>query len=103
MIFHFGTEIPEVRPKDLNHESSDLTPEEDRILKEQIRKNSFLINDYISRLDLLVNKERYPSDAVFIHKIRRRLDLLMEENDTFRKVLWKHYQQLEITSGGLLK
>lgn len=96
MIFHLGTELPKPADKELNHLSSSLTCEEIRILKQQIRKNAVLIDDYIDRLDLLVNKERYPRSAVFLEKIRRRLELLMEENDTFRAVLWKHYQQIEL-------
>jgi len=97
-MFHLRTEIPEVFSKELDHESTALTPEEDRILKDQIRKNSQLIGEVIARLDLLVNKERYPAGAIFIHKIRRRLELLMEENDTFRKVLWKNYQHAVVTA-----
>lgn len=92
MIFHMGYELPEPKPKVLNHEESDLTHEEVRILKEQIRKNSASISDHIERLDLLVNKERHPDRAASIRKIRDRLSLLMDENDTFRKVLWKHFQ-----------
>ena len=92
MIFHLGFELPEPETKHLDHESADLTKEETRILKQQIRKNADLIGTYVSRLDLLVNKERYPHRAAFIQKIRLRLELLMEENDTFRKVLWKHFQ-----------
>jgi len=92
MIFHLGTELPEPKVKTLDHDSVGLTEEEQRIIKDQIRRNSKLINVYVDRLDLLVNKERYPNQAVFLQKIRRRLELLMEENDTFRKVLWKHYQ-----------
>jgi hypothetical protein len=101
MIFHLRTEIPESTSRELNHEISNLTAEEDRILKDQIRKNSALIGEYVARLDLLVNQERYPNTAVFIHKIRRRLELLMEENDTFRKVLWKNYQRIEMTAGAV--
>ena len=93
MTFHLGYELPEPVSHALDHESEDLTPEEIRILKRQIRGNARLVDDYVDRLDLLVNKERYPRRAVFIQKIRRRLELLMEENDTFRKVLWKHYQK----------
>jgi hypothetical protein len=95
MIFHLGFELPEVQTKTLNEESPDLTSEETRILKTQVRKNSRLIDEYVQRLDLLVNKERYPLRAIFIEKIRRRLILLMEENDTFRRVLWRHYQKEE--------
>lgn len=93
MTFHLGFELPEAAAPVLDSESPDLTREEVRILKEQIRKNSALIDDYIDRLDLLVNKERHPAKEVFVEKIRRRLNLLMEENNTFRSVLWKHRQQ----------
>ena len=96
MIFHLGFELPVPPSPLLNAESPDLTQEEIRILKEQIRRNSIQVNQVVDRLTLLVLKERYPPQAVFIHKIRRRLEILMEENDTFRKVLWKHYQKEEV-------
>lgn len=97
MIFHLGFELPEPAATNVfKHDSSDLTKGEIKILKEQIRKNAVVMDDFVDRLDLLVNKERYPGHAVFIEKIRRRLYLLMDENDTFRKVLWKHYQKQEI-------
>ena len=96
MIFHFGFEIPQAISPVLDHECPGLTAEEVRILKVQICKNSRVINDIIGRLDLFVNKERYPHREVFIEKIRRRLELLMEENDTFREVLWKHFQAEEM-------
>ena len=96
MTFHFGFELPEAVPTELNHEIPELTREEVRILRWQIRDNTRLVGEYVYRLDLLVNKERYPKRAIFIEKIRRRLELLMEENDTFRKVLWKHYQQDDV-------
>ena len=90
MIFHLGTEIPEQVSNVLDHEVPGLTPAEESILRTQIRKNNRLIAEYVGRLDLLLNREGYPLTALFIHRIRRRLDLLMEENDTFRKVLWKN-------------
>ena len=96
MMFHLGYELPEPVSTALNHESADLTREEIKILRRQIRRNSVLIDDYVDRLDLLVNKERYPRRAIFIQKIRRRLELLMEENDTFRGVLWAHYQRQDL-------
>ena len=96
MMFHLGFELPVPPSTLLNAESPDMTQEEIRIIKEQIRRNSLLVNQFIERLILLVLKERYPSRAVFVQKIRRRLEILMEENDTFRKVLWKHYLQQEI-------
>jgi hypothetical protein len=96
MIFHFGFELPEPTVATLDSTSPDLTAEEIRILKRQIRQNTVLIDNHVSRIDLFVNKERYPKRAVFIEKLRRRLELLMEENDTFRKVLWKHYQTQDL-------
>ncbi|HLD49996.1 MAG TPA: hypothetical protein VJC08_02230 [bacterium] len=92
MTFHLSFELPKQEPPVLDAYAADLTPEEIRILKLQIRGNTRLVEEYVLRLDLLVNKERYPRGAIFIEKIRRRLELLMEENDTFRKVLWKHYR-----------
>ena len=95
MIFHMGFELPEPVSTALDHEASDLTLEEIKILRRQIQRNSLVIGEHVTRLDLLVNKERYPRRAVFIEKIRRRLELLMEENDTFRKTLWRHHLQRE--------
>ncbi len=92
MTFHLSFELPKQEPAVLEAYAPDLTSEEVRILKRQIRGNARLVEEYVLRLDLLVNKERYPRGAIFIEQIRRRLALLMEENDTFRKVLWKHYQ-----------
>ena len=96
MIFHLGFELPEPVSTALDADSSNLTAEEVRILKKQIRKNSLLIDKHVDWLDLFVNKERYPHRAAFIEKTRRRVNLLMEENDTFRDVLWKHYQREEL-------
>lgn len=98
MLFHLNCDIPDPASKRLDHESVGLTGEEIRIVRQQIRRNSELIDEFVDRLDLLVNKEKYPRRAVFIQKIRRRLELLMEENDTFRGVLWKHYQAQEVAN-----
>ncbi len=95
MIIHFGVDLPQPKATHLDHEALDLTPEEARIIKEQIRKNARSINEHIERLDLFVNKEKYPHKEAFLNKIRNKLYLLMDENDTFRKVLWKHTQQME--------
>ena len=92
MIFHLSYEVPKPETRELNPAVPDLSSEEIKILQRQIRSNGGMIDQYVYKLDLLVNKERYPGQAVFIQKIRRRLELLMEENDTFRKVLWKHYR-----------
>lgn len=92
MIFHLGFELPQARSTVLDEESAILTEEEVRIIKSQIRKNSLLVDEYIDRLDLFVNKEKHPNQEKFIEKIRERLQILMDENDTFRKVLWSHAQ-----------
>lgn len=96
MIYHYSCDLPVPVSTTLNHEVPDLTQEEVRIIKKQIRRNTELVDQFVSRLELFVNKERYPKDAVFLEKIRRRLELIMEENDTFRKVLWSHYQKEEV-------
>ncbi len=90
MILHFGYEIPAPEVKDLDCDAQELTPEEVKILKRQILRNKAVIDDYFRRIDLFVNQERYPQGEAFVEKLRKRLFLLMEENDTFRKTLWKH-------------
>ncbi len=90
MVFHLGFELP--APEVMDAEGEDLTPLEVKIVQKQIRKNSAVIDDYVDRLDLLVNKEHHPNREVFIRKIRERMFLLMEENDTFRRLLWRHWQ-----------
>ncbi|HNX69097.1 MAG TPA: hypothetical protein PLL75_06660 [Candidatus Omnitrophota bacterium] len=92
MILHFGCDIPEPEKKEMDCEAVRFTSEEIRIVKDQIRKNMLMINDYIRRIDLFVNQERYPQQEAFIEKLRARLFLLMEENDTFRKTIWKNFQ-----------
>ncbi|MDD5085936.1 MAG: hypothetical protein PHE61_07880 [Candidatus Omnitrophica bacterium] len=72
-----------------------LTPAEYKIIWEQIRKNAEVIERYIDRIDLLVNKERYPRNAPEVERIRERLNILIEENDTFRRVFWRHVQLAE--------
>ncbi len=96
MILHLGFELPKPPVVRLDHEASSLTEEEVRIIKKQIRSNRALIDGHVDRLELFVSKEKYPQRAVFIEQIRRRLELLMEENDTFRGVLWKHVQTEEM-------
>jgi len=98
MIFHLGFELPKPEPVALNHAVPELTPKEVRILKEQIRSNGKIMDDYIERLDLMVNKEHHPGRTKFAERLRSRLYLLMEENDTFRKVLWKHFQTEDLLS-----
>lgn len=92
MIFHLGFELPKKENRQLDHESCELTPEEVRILKRQIRSNGAAITELVNRLDLLVNKEKYPHREDFINKIREKLEVLMDENDTFRRVLQSHYR-----------
>ena len=90
MVFHLGFELPV--PQVMDAEGEELTPLEVEIVQKQIRKNTVVIDTYVDRLDLLVNKEEYPSREAFIQKIRDRMFLLMEENDTFRRLLWRHWQ-----------
>lgn len=89
MILHFGYDLPVAESKALDCDIPEFTSEETKILKNQIRKNQKMIHDYICRIDLFVNQEQYPEREAFVENIRRRLFLLMEENDTFRKTLWK--------------
>ena len=90
MMLHFGTELPDPKLQVLDEQRPELTAKEVQILRDQIRKNGRLIDGHLARLDLLVNKERYPQEANFLGKIRHQVDLLMAENDTFRKTLWNH-------------
>lgn len=62
------------------------------IIHEQIRKNSAVINDHVARIDLFVNMEGHSRRTQFVVRLRKRMFLLMDENDTFRRVLWKHLQ-----------
>ena len=96
MILHMGHEIPEKEVRTLDAESLSFTPEEMRILKAQIRKNNAMINEHIRRIDLFVNHESHASREVLVKQLQERLFLLMEENDTFRTVLWKQYQNLGV-------
>lgn len=92
MAFHIGFELPVKPARVLDSGSDVLTPFEVEIVKEQIRKNSNVIDSYLRRIDLFVNREKYPHRETFIEKIRQRMFLLMEENDTFRGLLWRHLQ-----------
>ena len=97
MIFHLTYELPAVKTKALDCESPDLTEAETFILKEQIQTNTVMVDCFIDRIDLLVNKEGHGNSEAFIQKLRKRLSLLMEENDTFRKVLWRAMQKTDET------
>jgi len=72
-----------------------LTDFDVTLLKTQIRKNSFVIDHYIRTIDLLVNKEQCPKDANTLLAFRKRLDVAICENDTFRKALWRHLKMVE--------
>ena len=77
----------------LTHSSSGfLTDKEVELIRNQIRNNSLAIDHCIGVIDLLVNKERCPKDANTLAYLRRRLSIAIAENDTFRKVLWRHMQ-----------
>jgi hypothetical protein len=93
VAFHLGFELP--APPFLDAESDTLTSTEVDILRSQIRKNACVIDSYIQRIDLFVNQEKYPKGVAFVAKLRRRMFLLMEENDTFRRRLWAHFQGKE--------
>lgn len=90
MVFHLGFELP--APPTVEAETAELTPTELQILKKQIRRNAEVINSYVERIDLFVNREKYPRQESFVQKIREQMFLLMEENDTFRRLLWRHLQ-----------
>lgn len=92
MAFHIGFELPPAPT--INADSEEFTPYEVEIIKRQIRKNAGVIDSYVQRIDLFVNQEKYPRGEAFIQKIRERMFLLMEENDTFRELLWRHLQGL---------
>ena len=94
MIFHMGHELPVKEERSLDCEVPAFTSEETRIIKKQIRRNMEVIDQHIRKIDLFVNHERHPSRAAYVEQLHERLSLLMEENDTFRNVLWKQYQNL---------
>ena len=72
-----------------------LTEREVALLTKQVRTNSRMIERHIEVIDLLINKERCPKDANTLLSLRKRLQVAIEENDTFRKVLWRHLQMVE--------
>ncbi len=92
MIFHLSYEIASKPPLSFDEDSKLLNSSELSIIKEQIRKNAAVVDEYVEKIHLFVNLEKYPHREPFIERLRRRMFLLMEENDTFRKVLWNHYQ-----------
>ncbi|MFC1808715.1 hypothetical protein ACFL3D_01150 [Candidatus Omnitrophota bacterium] len=69
-----------------------LEPHEEKIIKEQIQKNSSFITHIIAKIDLLMNKEGHKHDSNVVIELKEKLDVLIAENDTFRRVFWKHVQ-----------
>jgi hypothetical protein len=92
MILHVGHDLPVKETRTLDCESLAFTAEEMRIVKNQIRKNRAVIDEHIRQIDLFVNHEHHASRARWVEQLHERLWVLMEENDTFRKVLWTQYQ-----------
>lgn len=76
---------------------SALTSNQEKIIREQIQKNSKVIDWIIFKIDLLMNKEGHGKDSKVVLALQEKLDILMEENDTFRKVFWKHVQGLDMS------
>jgi hypothetical protein len=92
MIFHLSFEIPRKPELSFDETVPVLTAAELEIIKKQIRDNSKVIDEYVGKIHLFVNQEKYPRSEPFVERLRQRMFLLMEENDTFRGVLWNHYQ-----------
>ena len=72
-----------------------LTARQEQLIRTQIRRNSSVIDLIIGKIDLLANRERCPRDANTLLYWRRQLVIEIEENDNFRKVLWKHMKAEE--------
>ncbi len=92
MALHLLYDLPKPVKRELKENVPSLTEEEHRIITTQIRRNSAVIQGLIKKIDLYMNLEKVPNQEKFILEIREKLELLMQENDTFRKVLWKHFQ-----------
>jgi len=92
MTLHLSYERIRKPQLSFNPESKLLNLTEFEIIKAQIRRNAAVIDGYVEKIHLFVNQEKYPHRESFIEKIREKMFLLMEENDTFRRVLWDHYQ-----------
>lgn len=101
MIFHLSVETKKENT-DLTFDDSTpvLNQEEIKIVRRQIRKNSVVIHDYMSRIHLIVNQEKHAKDEKFVEELRKRMFLLMDENDTFRQVLWRHLSLARINVPG---
>ena len=72
-----------------------LTESQENILRRQIRRNSFVIDAILKKIDLLANRERCPKDANTLLRFRKQLSIEVEENDNFRNVLSKHLRLKE--------
>jgi hypothetical protein len=92
VLFHLCYETKPKRDLSFDPESRLLNPTEAAIVRTQIRKNAEVIDSYVEKIHLFVNLEKYPAKEMFVERLRKRMFLLMDENDTFRKVLWAHYQ-----------
>ena len=68
------------------------------MIRTQIRRNSALIDGYVRAVELLVNKEKCPVDTNTLLELRKRLSISIEENDTFRRVLWRQIELREVVS-----
>jgi hypothetical protein len=75
-----------------------LSDWEESVIRDQVRKNSALIDRHIKTIDLLSNREQCPKDACTLIELRKRLDIAMCENDVFRKVLWRHMKTRDAAS-----
>lgn len=92
MPFHLSYEVIRKPPLSFEETGRLLNETELGIIKTQIRRNALVIDEYIKKIHLFVNEEKYPQGEPFIENLRSQMSLLMEENDTFRKVLWNHCQ-----------
>ncbi len=79
------------RMPDLNEEDFFLTSREAEILKDQIDKNKKRIAEFVALIDRLVNIESYPASHPKVEYFRKRMELLMDENNTFRQNLWLYW------------
>jgi hypothetical protein len=81
--------------KKRNKKPGFLTDSDVRLLRHHVRLNSISIDRTIKTIDLLINKERCPQDANTLLHLRKKFDVAVSENDTFRKVIWKHLKMVE--------
>ena len=86
------------RPEGVGEDASLLTNEQVEILEDQIQKNKLRIGEQVSFIDRLVNIEGYSKNHPKVEVIRVYMQILMDENNTFRQNLWCHWLTLETTS-----